>query len=69
MSDRATTARRRYAVCDPYSRYYDPDYCGDDEYYYGPPLFIDGFWFNNGGRYRDWHGATPILGPWRLARL
>ena len=55
-----------YAVCDPYSRYYNPYYCGDDEYYDGPPLFIDGFWFNNGGRYRDWHGGRQywVHGGW-----
>ena len=53
------------AVCDPYSRYYNPYYCGDDEDYYGPPLFIDGFWFNN-GRYRDYHGQRQywVHGGW-----
>ena len=45
----------RAAVCDPYSRYYDPYYCGDYYDYDGPPMFIDGFWFN-GGRYRDYDG-------------
>ena len=45
----------RGAVCDPYSRWYDPDYCGGYYDYYGPPIFIDGFWFN-GGRYRDYDG-------------
>ena len=56
----------RYAVCDPYSRYYDPYYCGDDDYYYGPPLFIDGFWFNSGGRYRDFRGHRQywVHGGW-----
>ncbi len=56
----------RYAVCDPYSRYYDPYYCGDYDYYYGPPLFIDGFWFNNGGRYRDYDGRREywVHGGW-----
>ena len=35
-------------VCDPYSRYYDPYYCDDYDYdyYYGPPMFIDGFWYS-----------------------
>ena len=54
-------SQARYAVCNPYSRYYDPYYCGDDEDYYGPPLFIDGFWFNN-GRYRDYHGQRQYWG-------
>jgi len=45
----------RYAVCNPYSRYYDPYYCGDYGDYYGPPLFIDGFWFDH-GRYRNYRG-------------
>ncbi|HUO98421.1 MAG TPA: hypothetical protein VMU01_07115, partial [Rhizomicrobium sp.] len=30
------------AYCDPYSRWYDPYYCDDYDYYDGPPLFIDG---------------------------
>ncbi len=44
-----------YATCDPYSRYYDPYNCGYYSDYYGPPIFIDGSWFN-GGRYRDYDG-------------
>jgi hypothetical protein len=54
-----------YAVCNPYSRYYDPYYCGDYEDYYGPPMFIDGFWFNN-GRYRDYGGQRQywVHGGW-----
>ena len=56
---------RPYAVCDPYSRYYDPYYCGDYDNYYGPPLFIDGYWFNN-GRYRDYYGQRQywVHGGW-----
>ena len=56
----------RYAVCNPYSRYYDPYYCGDYGDYYGPPLFIDGFWFNS-GRYRNWHGQRQywVHNGWR----
>jgi hypothetical protein len=55
----------RYAVCNPYSRYYDPYYCGDYDDYYGPPLYIDGFWFNN-GRYRDYRGHRQywVHGGW-----
>ncbi len=56
---------RYYASCDPYSRYYDPYYCGDYADYYGPPIFVDGMWFN-GGRYRDWHGEREywVHGRW-----
>ncbi|MDE1937699.1 MAG: hypothetical protein KGI68_01645 [Alphaproteobacteria bacterium] len=41
--------------CNPYSRFYDPYYCGYYDDYDGPPLFIDGAWFY-GGRYRDYDG-------------
>jgi hypothetical protein len=56
----------RHAVCNPYSRYYDPYYCGDYDEYDGPPLFIDGYWFNN-GRYRDYYGQRQywVHGGWR----
>ncbi|MBU6299206.1 MAG: hypothetical protein KGJ79_03635 [Alphaproteobacteria bacterium] len=45
-----------YAVnCNPYSRFYDPYYCGYYDDYDGPPVFVDGAWFY-GGRYRDFDG-------------
>lgn len=44
------------AVCDPYSRWYDPYYCGDYDDYYGPPLFIDGYWYDRPLRSR-WYGG------------
>lgn len=43
------------AVCDPYSRYYNPYAC-DDEYYVGPPLYIDGYWYDRPMRSR-WYGG------------
>ncbi|MDR3526503.1 MAG: hypothetical protein P4L57_04420 [Rhizomicrobium sp.] len=43
------------AVCDPYSRYYNPYDC-DDEYYVGPPLFIDGYWYDRPLRSRFYGG-------------
>ncbi len=43
------------AVCNPYSRYYNPYAC-DDEYYVGPPLYIDGFWYDRPMRSR-WYGG------------
>jgi hypothetical protein len=46
------------AVCDPYSRWYDPyrcdrydDYYGDDYYYGSPTIYFGGY----GGR--GWHGG------------
>src|SRR5690348_4554537 len=46
------------AVCDPYSRWYDPYRCdGYDDYdYYNGPVFIDGIWLNGGYRSR-WYGG------------
>ena len=37
------------AVCDPYSRYYDPYQCNG---YYGPSVAIGGYW---GGYWRGGH--------------
>ena len=54
----------RVAVCDPYSRYYNPYAC-DDEYYVGPPLYVDGYWYDQpmrsrfyGGRREFWVGNS-----------
>jgi len=47
------------AVCDPYSRFYDPAYCGAPYYgpgYYGGPVI--GFGFGGGG----WHGGHDFHG-------
>lgn len=44
------------AYCDPYSRYYDPYYCDSYDDYYGPPVFIDGYWYDRPMRYR-WYGG------------
>jgi len=44
------------AVCDPYSRTYNPYYCDDYEFYDGPPLFIDGYWTSGPLRSR-WYGG------------
>jgi len=45
-----------WAYCDPRSRYYDPYYCDDYDYYYGAPIFIDGIWFSGPLRSR-WYGG------------
>ncbi len=54
----------RPAVCDRYSRWYDPYRCDeyrdsyyDDNYdYYNGPVFIDGLWLNDSFRSR-WYGG------------
>jgi hypothetical protein len=45
-----------YYYCDPRSRYYDPYYCDDYDYYYGSPLWIDGYWYNGPIRSRWYSG-------------
>jgi len=47
------------AVCDPYSRYYNPYAC-DDEYYVGPPLYIDGDWYDRPMRSRFYSGRREF---------
>jgi hypothetical protein len=44
------------SVCNPYSRYYDPYYCADYDYYYGPPLYLGGYWYDRPLRSR-WYGG------------
>jgi len=44
------------AVCDPYSRFYDPYYCNGYYDYYGPSVAIGGYW----GGY--WHGGRHFGG-------
>lgn len=44
------------SVCDPRSRYFNPYYCDDYDYYYGPPLFIGGYWYDRPLRSR-WYGG------------
>ena len=46
----------RGAVCNPYSRYYNPYACDDYEDYYGPPLYIGGYWYDRPLRSR-WYGG------------
>jgi hypothetical protein len=41
------------AVCDPYSRFYDPYYCNGYYGYYGPSVAIGGYW--GGGYWRGGH--------------
>ena len=50
------------AVCDPYSRWYDPYRCDAyyADYYYGP-VFIDGFWFNQPFRSRFHDGRREFF--------
>lgn len=61
------------AVCDPYSRWYDPYRCrysyagyGYDDYYYGP-VFIDGVWVSGPVRWRSFGGRREFFwhGGWR----
>lgn len=44
------------AVCNPYSRYYNPYYCDDYDFYYGPPIWFDGAWYSGPLRSR-WYGG------------
>lgn len=44
------------SVCNPYSRFYNPYYCDDYEFYYGPPLYIGGYWYDRPLRSR-WYGG------------
>lgn len=44
------------AVCEPYSRFYDPYYCNGYYDYYGPSVAIGGYW----GGY--WHGGRHFGG-------
>jgi len=59
------------AVCDPYSRWYDPYRCDAyyADYYYGP-VFIDGVWINGPLRWRDLDGRREFFwhGSWREGR-
>ena len=55
------------AVCDPYSRWYDPYSCryyyadyGYDDFYYGP-VFIDGVWINGPVRWRSFGGRREFF--------
>jgi uncharacterized membrane protein YgcG len=55
------------AVCDPYSRWYDPYRCryyyagyGYDDFYYGP-VFIDGVWTSGPLRWRDFDGRREFF--------
>jgi hypothetical protein len=54
------------AVCDPYSRWYDPYTCDQyygadyDDYYYGPSLFYDGFWYSGPLRSRYYGGQRQF---------
>jgi hypothetical protein len=54
------------AVCNPYSRYYNPYVC-DDEYYDGPPLYIDGYWYDQPmrSRYYGGHREFWVHDSWR----
>jgi hypothetical protein len=56
------------AVCDPYSRWYDPYRC-DGYYadYYEGPVFIDGVWVDEPLRWRVYNGRREFFwhGGWR----
>lgn len=56
------------AVCDPYSRWYDPYRCDAfyADYYYGP-VFIDGVWVDEPLRWRVYAGHRQFFwrGGWR----
>lgn len=56
------------AVCDPYSRWYDPYRCNAyyADYYYGP-VFIDGVWVDEPLRWRISGGHREFFwrGSWR----
>ena len=47
-------------VCDPYSRWYDPYYCGAADAYYDGPVFIGGGWYNGPFRWRYWGGQRQF---------
>ena len=56
------------AVCDPYSRWYDPYRCryyyagyGYDDYYYYGPVFIDGVWISGPVRWRSFGGRREFF--------
>ena len=54
----------RSAVCDRYSRYYDPYRCDayyDDGDYYNGPVFIDGIWLNDSFRSRYYGGNRQFF--------
>jgi len=47
--------------CDPYSRFYDPDYCddyGDYGYGFGNIIYFDNGWWRGPFRTRYWHGEN-----------
>lgn len=57
-------------VCDPYSRYYDPYRCDDEDDYYSDyyydPIFFGGEWYRGPFRYRSYHGYREyyVHGGW-----
>lgn len=57
------------AICDPYSRWYDPYYCGSYDYYYGPPVWFDGYSYSGPLRSRWYDGRREfwIHDGWRYS--
>ncbi len=65
---------RAAAICNPYSRYYDPyecdDYYGDYyDYYDGPPIFFGGTWYDGPlqSRYYGGHREFYVNGGWHTS--
>ena len=65
---------RAAAICNPYSRYYDPYECDDYysdyyDYYDGPPIFFDGAWYSGRlqSRYYGGHRQFWVGGGWHTS--